>query len=172
MKFKRVIEALSLAITFLVCSLLIIYAICSGDFESWQIIYLIILIIGAAISSLMFLFFIVALYKTKLMSDWYDQAFESPLKRRHRSRFFTIFSTIFVPALLLAIFISFIAGIALLFNEMPGGGYLLTGGWRILAAVLVLLFWAYVIFAMIKTNDWKGVIANLKRRKTNARSKS
>ncbi|MBA7670346.1 hypothetical protein ES703_78491 [subsurface metagenome] len=151
MNFKRVIEAFSLAVTFLVCSLIMSYVICSGHFESWSIIFLIVLIIGVVASSLMFLFFTVALSKTKLMSDWYDQTFESPLKRRPRSIFFAIFSAIFVPVFLLAILISFIAGIALIFNEMPEGGYLLTGGWRILAAILVPSLLAYVMFAMAKT---------------------
>jgi len=149
-KIKRFIEAVSLAVTFLACSLTIIYVIIHGG----HCIFLNILLgLVALASSIIFLFFTVALCKTKL-SDWYDQIFESPWLSPFKQRL----SAIFVGLLWLAIFIGFIAAAAQIYNET-------SGGWRLPVSILITSWPLYVLIAMVKTTNWRKVIAAFRRRK-------
>jgi len=139
-EIKRFIEAVSLAVTFLACSLTLIYVVIhSSHLVSFPNI---LCILFALISFCVFLFFTVALCKTKL-SDYYDQIFESPRKRQSWSILFGIF----VTAFWLAIAVGLITGLAPLFNEI-------LEGWRLLTAIFVIVWLFYVIAAMLKTAFW------------------
>ena len=159
---KRFIETISLAITFLTLSAVLIpvliSAFNSGNLLSFPIIFLNILLGLVALSSLiMFLFFTVALCKTKLMSDCYYHIFESPRLSPFKQRL----SAIFVGLLLLAIFVGFITAAVQIYNEA-------SGGWRLPVSILVTIWPFYVLIAMVKIN-WRKIIAVFRRSK-NAKS--
>jgi fatty acid desaturase len=151
-KNKRFIETLALAVTFLTLSAVSISVLISA-FDSGYLLSFTNILLGLAalVSSIMFVFFTVALCKTKLI-DCYDQIFEpsqlSPFKQ--------MLSAIFVGLLLLAIFIGFIAAAAQIYNET-------SGGWRLPASILIIIWAFYVLFAMVKNINWKEVIATFRR---------
>ena len=160
-EIKRFIETISLAITFLALSAVLIPVLISAfnsdNLLSFPIIFLNILLGLIALASfIMFLFFTVALCKTKF-SDYYCQIFESPRLSPFKQRL----SAIFVGLFLLAIFIGFITAAVQIYNEA-------SGGWRLPVSILITVWPFYVLIAMVKTN-WRNIIAAFKR-SNNAKS--
>jgi hypothetical protein len=149
-QFRRFIETFSLAVTFLACSLTLIYVIYIGNLVSaLKILFILI----AAVSFLIFLFFTVALCKTKLIK-YYDQIFEPSLKWRW---YLSVISGIFVGFLFLAIEIGLISGLAPLFNEMSERWWLL----KAITAICIIGLPIYVSIVLL-VNPSIGI---LRRRK-------
>jgi hypothetical protein len=133
--YKRLIETIALATTFLACSLTLIYAVLrNGHLASFANIWL---LICAFISFCIFGFFAVALFKTKFNSV-YDSIFESPFKRKSWS----VLAAIFVFALWLAIAVTLLSGIAPLFNEV-------SEEWRLAIFIFVSVWQVYLMVVML-----------------------
>jgi hypothetical protein len=153
MNYKRLIETVALAVTFLACSLTLIYTVIhSGHPASFPNI---LCLIFAGISFCIFGFFTVALCETKFNSC-YDSIFDPPSKGKS----WAVLPSIFIVTFWIAIVVTLIGGIAPLFNAV-------SEEWKLAISICISIWLAYVIVVMIV---FMAKILIARKRRKNAKS--